>query len=99
LESAYEDCPCFELGEHALPYRRQVTLPVAYKSRRLESGFRIDVLVEDGGAVELKAVEQVLPVHEAQLLTYLKLGKFPVGLLLNFHVPVLKQGIERLVLS
>jgi GxxExxY protein len=99
LESAYEDCLCFELGEHALPYRRQVILPVAYKSRRLESGFRIDVLVEDGVAVELKAVEQVLPVHEAQLLTYLKLGKFPVGLLLNFHVPVLKQGIERLVLS
>ena len=98
LESAYEDCLCHELRENRIQYRRQITLPVSYKSVQLESGFRIDLLVEDRVVLELKAVEQILPVHEAQLLTYLKLGRFPIGLLMNFHVPVLKQGIRRMVL-
>jgi GxxExxY protein len=98
LESAYEDCLCFELREKGLQVQRQIALPVKYKSMQLESGFRIDVLVEGRVVLELKAVEQVLPVHEALLLTYLKLGNFPIGLLLNFHVPVLRQGIKRLVI-
>jgi GxxExxY protein len=98
LESAYEDCLCHELRESALEYQRQLALPVSYKSVRLESGFKIDILIQRSLVLELKAVEQILPVHEAQLLTYLKLGGFKTGLLLNFHVAVLKDGIKRMVL-
>jgi GxxExxY protein len=98
LESAYEDCLCHELRESGLEYQRQMALPVSYKSVRLESGFKIDILIQRSLVLELKAVEQILPVHEAQLLTYLKLGGFKTGLLLNFHVAVLKDGIKRMVL-
>jgi GxxExxY protein len=98
LETAYEDCLCYELKAAGIEYQRQVALPVFYKSIRLESGFRIDVLVQRSLVLELKAIEQILPVHEAQLLTYLKLGRFKTGLLLNFHVPALKLGIKRMVL-
>ena len=98
LESVYEDCLCHELGLRGLRYRRQVTLPVVYKGVELQAGCRIDLLVEEKVVVELKAVEQLAPVHEAQLLTYLRLGGFKVGLLINFNVPVLKDGLRRRVL-
>ena len=98
LESAYQDCLCFELRAAGIEHQRQLPLPVTYKSVRLESGFKIDVLVQRLLVLELKAVEQILPVHEAQLLTYLRLGGFRTGLLLNFHVAALKHGIKRMVL-
>ena len=97
LESVYEDCFCKELGIQDMPYKRQVSLPLDYKGLRLESGYRVDVLVTDAVVVEIKAVESILPIHEAQLLTYLKLGGWKVGLLINFNVANLTQGIRRLV--
>jgi GxxExxY protein len=97
LESAYEECFCYELGLNDLSFRRQVPLPVEYKGIKLDCGYRIDVVVNDLIVVELKTVEKLLPIHEAQLLTYLKLSRRSVGLLMNFNVPVLKQGIKRLV--
>jgi GxxExxY protein len=97
LESAYEECLCHELSSRKLAFRRQVELPVHYKNIHLNCGYRMDILVEDSAVVELKSVEAILPIHEAQLTTYLKLSKKPVGLLLNFNVPVLKDGIVRRV--
>jgi GxxExxY protein len=98
LESAYEICLCEELRSRGLRYRRQVELPLRYKGVTLEAGYRIDVLVEDQLLVEVKAVEALLPVHEAQILTYLRLANLRVGLLLNFHVPILmSDGFRRLV--
>lgn len=96
LESAYEECLCHELTLQGIRFSRQHPLPVVYKGIRLEAGYRLDVLVENSLVVELKAVEALLPVHEAQLLTYLKLSRLPLGLLLNFNVPVLRQGIKRI---
>ncbi len=98
LESAYEACLCLELGLRGLGFSSQVALPVDYKGRRVDAGYRLDLVVERKVVVELKAVERLLPVHEAQLLTYLRLGGFPTGLLLNFNVPVLKDGIRRMKL-
>ena len=98
LESAYEECLCFEFTQHGLEHRRQVPLPVVYKSVKLECGYRLDFVVQGHLVLELKTVERMLPVHEAQLLTYLKLGGFKKGLLLNFHAAVLKDGIRRMVL-
>ncbi len=98
LESAYEECLCFELAQHRLDHRRQVPLPVVYKSVKLECGYRLDIVVHDQLVLEIKTVERLLPVHDAQLLTYLKLGGFRTGLLLNFHAAVLKNGIKRMVL-
>ena len=98
LESAYEKCLSFELKSHGIPFRRQVPLPVVYKSINLECGYRMDVVVNGRLVVELKTVERLLPVHEAQLLTYLKLSGIHTGLLMNFNTPVLKEGIRRLVL-
>jgi GxxExxY protein len=98
LESAYEECFCYELGNHEIPYRRQVPLPVVYKSAHLDCGYRMDIVVEDGLVLELKTTERLLPVHEAQLLTYLKLSGLRTGLLLNFNTLVLKDGIKRMVL-
>ncbi|MFN6962595.1 MAG: GxxExxY protein [Pyrinomonadaceae bacterium] len=97
LESAYEECLCYELSETGLDLKRQVALPVVYKGIRLDCGYRMDILVEDKIVVEVKAVDRIIPVHEAQLLSYLKLGGRPVGLLMNFHVPVLKDGLKRIV--
>jgi GxxExxY protein len=97
LESAYEECLCHELSLAGVEFQRQVALPVGYKGLKLDCGYRMDVLVEGGVVAELKVVETLLPVHEAQVLTYLKLSGAPVGLLINFHVPVLRQGIKRLV--
>lgn len=92
LESAYEECLCHELDLRGLPYERQKPLPVVYKGVHLDAGYRLDVLVENRIVLELKAVEALLPIHEAQLLTYLKLGGWQVGLLINFNVEVLKEG-------
>jgi len=98
LESAYEECLCHELHLLGLAFERQVALPVSYKGLQLDCGYKIDLIVEQEVIVELKSVERMLPVHEAQLLTYLKLSGKRVGLLINFNVPLLKQGIIRRVL-
>ena len=99
LESAYEECLCHELRLRGIPFERQRPLPVTYKGLDLECGYRLDLLVHDAVVVEIKAVEALQPIHEAQLLTYLKLGGWKVGLLINFNVPVLKNGIRRRVLG
>lgn len=99
LESAYEECLCHELKLRDMSFQRQVPLPVIYKGMRLDCGYRLDLLVNDEVVVELKAVDSLQPIHEAQLLTYLRLGGWKVGLLLNFNVPVLKYGIKRMVLN
>jgi GxxExxY protein len=98
LESAYEECLCYEFGAHELTFRRQVPLPVIYKSVRLDCGYRIDIVVEDRVILELKAIERLLPIHEAQVLTYMRLSGIRTGLLLNFTTPALKDGIRRLML-
>ena len=98
LESAYQTCTARELFLRNVRYGEQVPLPVEYKGVRLDCGYRMDFVVENRVVVELKAVEMVLPVHEAQLLTYLKLTGLRVGLLINFNVPVLRHGIVRRVL-
>ena len=97
LESVYEECLCFELSAAGIKFERQVPLPIIYKSVRLQCGYRMDIVVDGRLVVEVKTVEKLLPVHDAQLLTYLKLGGLPTGLLLNFHAPVLRDGIKRLV--
>ncbi|MGA1999345.1 MAG: GxxExxY protein [Terriglobales bacterium] len=98
LESAYEECLCHELHLRKLLFRRQLDLPVQYKGLKLDCGYRIDLLVNDSVIVELKAVPRLLPVHEAQLVTYLRLSGKRVGLLINFNVAALKNGIVRRVL-
>jgi GxxExxY protein len=97
-ESAYEECLCLELKQDGLPFRRQVALPVVYKSIRLDCGYRLDIIVQDKVILELKTVERLLPVHEAQMLTYMKLSGIRTGLLLNFNSAVLKDGLRRLML-
>ena len=97
LELVYEECLCHELSLKGLAYQRQVKVPVTYKAIRLDGAYRLDVIVENLVIVELKCVEAVLPVHEAQLLTYLRLTGKRAGLLINFDVPVLKDGITRKV--
>jgi GxxExxY protein len=97
LESAYEACLAFELAERDLKVEQQKPLPVVYKDVHLDCGYRLDLLVEDAVIVELKAVSELAPIHEAQVLSYLKLSGCKVGLLINFNVQVLKQGIRRLV--
>ncbi|MDR2450223.1 MAG: GxxExxY protein [Candidatus Accumulibacter sp.] len=96
LESVYEECLCVEFGLCGLQFSSQVELPVEYKGLRLDVGCRLDLVVRGEVVVELKAVERLLPLHEAQLLTCLRLGGFSTGLLLNFNVPVLKDGIRRM---
>jgi len=98
LESAYEECLCHDLQLAGLSFERQRPLPVEYKGIRLECGYRLDLLVENAVVVEIKAISAIEPIHEAQLLTYLRLGGWRVGLLINFNVPVLKNGIRRRVL-
>ena len=97
LESAYEECLCHELELRRIPFQRQAPLPVVFKQAKLDCGYRLDLLVADAVVVELKAVQRIEPIHEAQLLTYLKLGGWSVGLLINFNVPVLRSGIKRVV--
>ena len=97
LESAYEECLAHEMQLRGLRFERQIALPVTYKDVKLDCGYRLDFLVEKKVVIELKAVDILQPIHEAQLLTYLKLGGWTVGLLINFNVPVLKSGIKRIV--
>jgi GxxExxY protein len=98
LESAYERCLSFELLAGNIHHYVQKELPINYKSIKLDCGYRVDLMVEDRLIVELKSVETVLPIHEAQLLTYMKLAGIKTGLLINFNVTLLKNGIKRFVL-
>lgn len=98
LESAYQACLCRELQLREIAYVQQVDLPLSYKGIKLDCGYRIDMIVGNRVVIELKSVQDVLPVHEAQLLTYLRLTGLRVGLLINFNVPALRDGIRRRVL-
>jgi GxxExxY protein len=98
LESAYEECLCWELREIQLACRRQVALPVVYTGVRLDCGYRMDIVIDDQLVVEIKAVERLLPLHEAQMLTYLRLSGYRAGLLMNFNTVQLREGLRRLVL-
>jgi GxxExxY protein len=97
LESAYEECLSHELGLRGINHKRQQELPIDYKGCKLDCGYRMDLLVEDQVVVELKAVDNLQPIHEAQLITYLKLTGVRVGLIINFNVSVLRDGIKRIV--
>ena len=99
LESAYVQCLCYELTLRKIPFELELPLPVVYKGLKLDCGYRLDMLVAGAVVVEVKAVERLAPVHEAQLLTYLRLGGWKAALLINFNVPVLRDGIVRRVLG
>ena len=98
LESAYEECLSFELEKNGLRYKRQWPTPVVYKDIRINYGYRIDILVEEMVVVELKVVDEINPVHEAQILTYLKFSGMKIGLLINFNVTSIKNGIRRFIM-
>lgn len=98
LKSAYQACLIKELEEIGLTVKSEISLPIVYKGLKLDHGYRIDILVEDKLVLELKAVEALTDVHIAQMLTYLKLGDHRLGLLLNFHVKLMKHGIKRVIL-
>jgi GxxExxY protein len=97
LESAYEECLCYELAKAGLRFERQKPVPVIYKEIKLDCGYRIDILVESCVVVELKTTELFNPVHEAQVLTYMKFADRKIGLLINFYVSILKNGIKRYI--
>ena len=97
LESTYEECLCYEFTLRRISYEKQKPLPVVYKDKKLDCGYRIDVVVENAIILELKACEKIEPIHKAQLLTYLKLSGLKLGLLLNFNVPIMRDGIVRIV--
>ena len=97
LESAYESCLAFELIERGLTIEQQKELPVVYKDVKLDCGYRLDLLVEEQVILEIKSVEEIAPIHHAQLLSYLKLSGLRVGLIINFNVNVLKNGIKRII--
>ncbi len=99
LESAYEECLCFELRQNGIAHIRQAPLPVLYKDMRLDCGYRMDILVDNTLIVEIKAVERLMPIHDAQILTYLRLSGCKIGLLMNFNSVMLKDGLRRLVLG
>ena len=97
LESAYEECMAYELEKAGLKTKRQVPTPVVYKDVKLDCGYRIDMLIENLVVIEIKVVDEINPVHEAQILTYLKFSKMNIGLLINFNVTALKNGIRRFI--
>ena len=97
LESTYEECLCYAFSLRRISYEKQKPLPVVYKDKKLECGYRIDVVAENATVLELKACEKIEPIHKAQLLTYLKLSGLKLGLLLNFNVPIMRDGIVRIV--
>ena len=97
LESAYEECLCHELELCKIKFERQESLPIIYKGKKLDCGYRLDIVIENKIIVELKSIEKIEPIHKAQLLSYLKLSDQKLGLLLNFNVSVMKDGIVRLV--
>jgi GxxExxY protein len=96
LESAYEECLCYELRQAGIPFIRQQKLPVRYKGTEVNARYTMDIVVDNSLVIEVKAVDPPNPIHQAQLLTYLRFGGFPLGLLLNFSRPTLKDGITRL---
>jgi GxxExxY protein len=98
LESTYEQCLAYELNRAMIPFKLQVEIPIEYKQVKLDCGYRIDLLADDRLIVELKSVEQLLKIHEAQVLTYMKLANIKVGLLINFNVDILRKGIRRFIL-
>ena len=98
LESIYEECLCIEFDKRKIPYQRQKEIPIEYKGTKLDSAHRVDIIVANNLIVELKACDSIQPIHEAQVLTYLKLTGIKVGLLINFNVPLLKEGIKRFIL-
>ncbi|MFA6150362.1 MAG: GxxExxY protein [Chitinophagaceae bacterium] len=98
LESAYKECLSYELMRLGLRVEREKPIPIVYKEIKLDHGYRLDLLVENKVVIEVKTVETFTDVHTAQVLTYLKLGNYKLGLLLNFHVSVLKNGIKRIIL-
>ena len=98
LESTYEQCLAYELKLAKIGFKRQLPMPVYYKRQNLDCGYRVDLLIEDFLLVELKAVEQVSRLHQAQILTYMKIAETPIGLLINFNVPLLKDGIKKYIL-
>ena len=95
LESAYQECLCYELVQNNLNFKREIPMPIVYKEIKLDHGYRLDLLVEDNVVVELKSVDALLDVHTAQILTYMRLGEYSTGLLINFNVSLLKNGIKR----
>ena len=97
LESAYEECICHEIGLAGLSYERQKSLPLVYRGLKLDCGYRLDVVVEKAIILELKSCEAIEPIHKAQLLTYLKLSGLSLGLILNFNVPLMRDGVVRVV--
>jgi GxxExxY protein len=97
LESAYEKCLCRELTLRTISFESQVPLPLVYKGEKLDCGYQMDLVVENAIILELKSCEKIEPIHQAQLLTYLKLSGLKLGLLLNFNVPVMRDGITRIV--
>lgn len=99
LESAYQQCLAFELQHRGVRFAREVHLPVTYRGNTLDCGYRMDFLVADVIILEIKAVETIHPIHEAQVLSYLRLSGKPLGLIINFHTRVLKDGIKRIVLT
>lgn len=99
LESAYQECLIFELKSLGFQVDKEKTLPIIYKEMKLDQGYRIDLLVENKIVLELKTVEFLTDVHTAQILTYLKLGNYPLGLLINFHTKLLKNGLKRYINS
>jgi GxxExxY protein len=99
LESAYEECLCFELHERGITHARQVPLPIVFKGHRLDAGYRMDIIVEQQLIVEVKSVDQLIRLHEAQVLTYLRRSGLQTGLLLNFNTVLLKHGLRRYKLS
>ena len=99
LESTYEMCLCCELSIRGIPFERQVPIPVEYKGVKLDCGYRADLVVDRLILVEIKAIDSLLPIHDAQLLSYLKLGGWKIGLLINFNVELLKNGLRRRVLG
>ena len=98
LESAYEDCLLYELSKKGLKVERQKPVPVIYKEIKLDCGYRLDLLVENKVIIELKSIDAFAPIHEAQILTYMKFSKIRIGLLINFNVTVLKNGLKRYML-
>ena len=99
LESTYEMCLCRELVIRGIPFERQVPIPVEYKGVKLDCGYRADIVVNGSILLEIKAIDSLLPIHDAQLLSYLKLGGWKIGLLINFNVELLKNGLRRRVLG
>ncbi len=97
LESAYQECLYYELKQAGLTVRKEKPMPIVYKEVKLDHGYRIDLLVEEKLVIEIKTVEALTDVHTAQVLTYLRLGNYKLGLLLNFHVTMLKNGIKRII--